>query len=287
MRLVSFATNGQAKIGIRREDKVVDVTGVDRKLPETLLDLITTVPHYQRWLAELAGSCDQLLDLNEITLLPPISRPGKVLCLGLNYVEHAREGGFDVPESPVIFMRSSTSLVGPRASIVRPACSEQLDYEGELAVIIGKRARHLKRKEALDVVAGYSVFNDASVRDYQRKTHQWTLGKNFDGTGAFGPELVTTDELPLGGKGLEISTRLNGEVVQQSNTDNMIFDVAETLEVLSEVMTLEPGDVVIMGTPPGVGHARRPQLWMRPGDVCEVHIEHIGRLCNTIVAEST
>lgn len=286
MRLVSFATNGRERIGIRRGGKVVDVTSVDDTLPDTLLELITTVPDYESRLAALSRDSDHLLNLDEVTLLPPIGRPGKILCLGLNYVEHAREGGFEIPESPVIFMRSATSLIGPNESIVRPACSDQLDYEAELAVVIGRRAKHLKRNEALDAVAGYSAFNDASVRDYQRKTHQWTLGKNFDGTGAFGPELVTIDELPTGGKGLEISTRLNGQVVQKSNTDNMIFEVAETLEVLSEVMTLEPGDVVIMGTPPGVGHARTPQLWMKPGDVCEVNIEHIGRLRNTIVAES-
>jgi 2-keto-4-pentenoate hydratase/2-oxohepta-3-ene-1,7-dioic acid hydratase in catechol pathway len=163
--------------------------------------------------------------------------------------------------------------------------SEQLDYEGELVAVIGKGGRDIPEAEALDHVIAYSVFNDASIRDYQLKTHQWTIGKTFDDTGAFGPYLVTTDELPAGCKGLKLETRLNGEVVQSTSLDDLIFDVAKLVSLLSEAMTLEPGDLIVTGTPSGVGIARDPQLWMKPGDVCEVEIERIGVLSNPVAAQ--
>ncbi|WP_284944485.1 fumarylacetoacetate hydrolase family protein [Acidisoma cladoniae] len=226
-----------------------------------------------------------LLDPSTISFRPLIPAAGKMLCLGLNYAEHAAEGGYQRPSWPTIFLRCPGSLTAHGAPILKPIVSEQLDYEAELAVIIGTPIRHATPDEALDAIYGYSCFNDASVRDYQRKTIQWTMGKNFEQSGAFGPMLVTADELPRGAIGLAITCRLNGAVVQQANTREMIFPVAETLSLLSECITLESGDVVVMGTPSGVGHARKPPLWMRDGDVVEVEIEGVGLLRNTIENE--
>jgi len=225
------------------------------------------------------------LPLADITYLPPTRRAGKIICLGLNYADHAAEGGHQKPEYPSFFMRGNTTLVAHEAPILRPVVSEQLDYEAELVAIIGKTARHVKQSDALDYVWGYSVFNEASIRNYQRKTAQWTIGKNFDNTGGFGPEVVTADEVSPGGKGLRIQTRLNGKILQDANTSDMLFDVPETIQLLTECMTLEPGDILVMGTPSGVGHARKPPLWMKAGDVCEVEIETIGVLRNPIEDE--
>jgi 2-keto-4-pentenoate hydratase/2-oxohepta-3-ene-1,7-dioic acid hydratase in catechol pathway len=205
----------------------------------------------------------------------------------LNYTEHAAEGGFDRPSFPTVFTRCSTSLVGHGQPLLRPDCSVQFDYEAELAAIIGKRVRRVSKIEALDCVAGYSCFNDGSIRDYQFMTSQWTMGKNFDASGSFGPFFVSADELPPGAVGLRIQSRLNGRIVQDGNTSDMVFSVAETLSLLSSCCTLEPGDVVVMGTPGGVGFVRKPPLWMKEGDVIEVEIERIGVLRNPIVDEAT
>lgn len=222
--------------------------------------------------------------LDAVAMLPPVARPSKILCAGLNYADHAKEIGLAAPSFPTIFCRFPSTLVGHGQPILKPAQSDQLDYEAELAVVIGKRGHAIPETEALDHVAGYSVFNDVSVRDYQFLTSQWTPGKNFDGTGPFGPWLVTPEELPKGGKGLAISTRLNGETVQNSNTSNMMFDAAVLVSLLSDIMTLEPGDVIITGTPSGVGTSRKPPLFMREGDVVEVSIESIGTLSNPVAA---
>lgn len=216
----------------------------------------------------------------------PVARPGKVVCLGLNFAEHAREGGYDVPEYPAMFMRAATSLVPAEAPMVLPTASHTFDYETELMVVIGKGGRHIPEESALSHVFGYTTFNDGSVREYQRKTHQWTAGKNFDATGALGPIVATPDELPEGASGLRIQTRLNGETLQDSDTSDMIFPVARTIAIVSEIMTLEPGDLIAFGTPPGVGHARTPQRWMKAGDTVEVEIEGIGICRNPIVAEA-
>jgi 2-keto-4-pentenoate hydratase/2-oxohepta-3-ene-1,7-dioic acid hydratase in catechol pathway len=227
----------------------------------------------------------EAIDADLAYYLPPIPNPGKIICLGLNYKDHAAESGFIAPDYPAIFLRTPASLVAHGANLIRPRVSEQFDFEVELAVVIGKPARHATIESALSSVAGYSVFNDGSVRNYQLKSEQWTIGKNFDGTGGFGPDFVTTEEVPSGAKGLHITTRLNGHTVQDANTSDMVFDVATTIAILSECMTLEAGDVIIMGTPSGVGYARKPPLWMKPGDVCECEIETIGILRNTIAEE--
>lgn len=226
-----------------------------------------------------------IIDLDQVKLLPPLSTPGKIICVGLNYVDHSIESGFVVPTYPTIFARFSSSLIGTNAPIVRPMVSTQLDYEGEMVAIIGKGGRHIAEDDALDYVIGYSIFNDASIRDYQTKSPQWTVGKNFDNTGAFGPYLVTANELPIGAKGLHIQTRLNGTVVQDASTDSMVFSVARLISILSEAMTISPGDIIVSGTPAGVGMARKPQLFMKHGDVCEVEIEGIGVLRNKIEDE--
>lgn len=225
------------------------------------------------------------VDLDEVTLLPPLSAPAKIICVGLNYVDHSLESGFEPPSYPTIFSRFTSSLVGANEPILRPKVSTQLDYEGEMVAVIGVGGRHIAEADALSHVIGYSIFNDASIRDYQIKAPQWTMGKNFDGTGAFGPHLVTADELPAGGKGLHIQTRLNGAVVQDATTSDMVFSIAKLISILSEAMTLSPGDIIVSGTPAGVGMARKPQLFMKDGDVCEIEIEGIGLLRNPVKDE--
>jgi len=239
----------------------------------------------------LAGAAKRLaqaaiLDPITVSWLPPLSAPGKIICVGLNYIDHSLESGFTPPTYPTIFARFTSSLIGHGAPILRPAVSVQLDYEGEMVAVIGKGGRHIAKSRALDHVIGYSVFNDASIRDFQTKSPQWTIGKNFDATGAFGPALVTADEVPAGGKGLRIQTRLNAQVVQNGSTDDMIFDIATLIAILSEAITLEPGDIIVSGTPSGVGVARKPQLFMKHGDICEVELEGIGLLRNPIEDEA-
>jgi acylpyruvate hydrolase len=223
------------------------------------------------------------VDLAGVELLPPLPTPPKVICIGLNYADHSAESGFEVPTYPTVFARFNSSLIGHGTPIVRPRVSKQLDYEGEFVAVIGRGGRDIPKATALDHVIAYSLFNDASIRDYQFKAPQWTVGKNFDNSGPFGPYLVTADELPPGCAGLRLQTRLNGEVVQSASTDDLVFDVATLVSTLSEAFTLEPGDIIVTGTPSGVGLARKPPLWMKPGDVCEVEMEGLGVLSNPIV----
>ena len=214
-------------------------------------------------------------------------QPGKIICLGLNYIDHIKEGGYEVPEYPALFMRGLNSVMPSGAPIVVPSCSEQLDYEVELMVIIGRPGRHIVESAALTHVFGYTVFNDGSIRDYQRKTHQWTPGKNFDSTGGVGPFVVTPDELPEGATGLKIESRVGEEILQSANTSEMLWPVAKTIALISEFASLDAGDMISMGTPPGVGHARKPPRWLRPGEVIEVEIEGIGICSNPVVAEQS
>jgi acylpyruvate hydrolase len=225
------------------------------------------------------------IDLSTMTMLPPLSSPGKIICVGLNYSDHSAESGYELPSYPTVFARFASSLIGHGAAIVRPSVSEQLDFEGEFVAVIGRGGRSIEQSKAIDHVAGYSLFNDASIRDYQFKAPQWTMGKNFDDTGAFGPWLMTADELPPGCRGLQLQTRLNGDVVQKASTNDMVFDVATLITLLSEAFTLEAGDIIVTGTPSGVGLARKPPLWMKPGDVCEVELEGLGVLRNPVTQE--
>lgn len=217
-----------------------------------------------------------------ISYLPPLARPGKIICVGLNYADHTKESPYEQPEYPTLFPRFTTSLLGHNQPIIKPTISDSLDFEGEMVAVIGKAGRNIAKAEAHDHVAGYSVFNDGSVREYQFKSPQWTVGKNFDATGGFGPAFVTADELPTGGAGLQLTTRLNGEVVQSATTADMIYTVADVISIVSEAITLEPGDLIVSGTPAGIGWAREPRLLMQSGDVCEVEIEGIGLLRNPI-----
>ncbi len=287
MSLLRFERNGLVALGSLDGEEVVDLSAVNPDLPTDISALLRLGPAAMEPVAAAlrAAPAGARVPLADVTVLPPTMTPGKTLCLGLNYVDHAAESGREKPDYPVVFMRCPTSFVGHGQPMLRPKVSEQLDFEGELVAFVGRRGRHVPRDKAHDIIAGYSVFNDGSVRDYQRRTQQWTMGKNFDATGGFGPAFVAADQLPPGAKGLKIQTRLNGQVVQDANTSDMVFDLAETISLLSACMTLEPGDLLVMGTPAGVGAARKPPLWMKPGDTCEVEIEGIGCLRNPIVQE--
>jgi 2-keto-4-pentenoate hydratase/2-oxohepta-3-ene-1,7-dioic acid hydratase in catechol pathway len=279
MRLVSFEHCGKSLLGVREGENIRVLAGDTlEKLLERGVDLIA----YAR---DNPGG--KLLSTTEVKYLPPLQRPPKIICVGLNFADHTSESKYEQPDYPTLFFRVHTSLIAHEQPMVRPAVadSDGLDFEGEIAVVLGKGGRHITKEDALSHVAGYSVFNDGSVREYQFKTPQWTVGKNFDGTGAFGPDLVTADELPPGVKGLLLETRLNGEVVQSANTDEMVFDVASLISIISEAITLEAGDVIVSGTPSGIGWARKPRLLMKAGDVCEVTVEKIGTLRNVIADE--
>jgi acylpyruvate hydrolase len=279
MRFVSFERNGKAVLGVR-DGEQVRVLGDD-----TLESLLARGVDLNAYAKDHAS--DEKLAASELKWLPPLQRPPKIICVGLNFADHTSESKYEQPDYPTLFFRVHTSLIAHQQPMVRPAVSdsEGLDYEGEIAVVLGKGGRHIAKENALSHVAGYSVFNDGSVREYQFKTPQWTVGKNFDGTGAFGPDLVTADELPPGVKGLRLETRLNGEVVQSASTDEMVFDVPTLISIISEAITLEAGDVIVSGTPSGIGWARTPRLLMKAGDVCEITVEKIGTLTNTIVDE--
>jgi 2-keto-4-pentenoate hydratase/2-oxohepta-3-ene-1,7-dioic acid hydratase in catechol pathway len=287
MRLVTFEENGHERLGVCEGATVVDVSALGADLPTDLLAFIRGGKPAEDAVARAVrtAGAEARRSLENLRLLPPISHPGKIMCLGLNYVDHAAEGGHTKPDYPSFFLRSTTSLVAAGQPMLRPRCSPKLDYEAELVAVVGKTARHVSKANALEYIAGYSCFNDGSIRDYQHRTAQWTIGKNFDRTGAFGPWFVTAGELPPGAVGLAIQSRLNGEVMQSANTRDMIFAVDETVELLTECMTLEPGDVISMGTPGGVGQARKPPVFMKDGDVIEIEIERIGVLRNPVQDE--
>ncbi len=279
MRFTTYLRNGQPRLAVLEGTHAVDLAADLRTELEAGHDLQAAGR------AALASGAPRL-PLATLAFAPLVPEPGKTICLGLNYFDHAKEGGRDKPEYPWFFYRGKSSLMGHGQAGVCPKVSTKFDYEAELAVVIGTKVpRHVKREDALQYVFGYSCFNDMSVRDYQKRTPQWTIGKNFDATGGFGPVLVTADELAPGATGLRLQSRLNGTVMQDANTSDMIFAVDETIALLAACLTLEPGDVIVMGTPAGVGQARTPPVWMKAGDVIEIEIEKIGVLRNQIVAE--
>ncbi len=286
MKLMSFkAADGNATWGVQQGAGVVERARLGSDAPATLQALVEFASAHPAWLAALAARAAALAPtpLAQLQLLPVVPAPAKIVCLGVNYHDHAKEGGNTVAEYPALFLRVASSLLAHGAPLQVPRISSKMDYEAELALVIGRRARFVSEAEALNHVFGYACFNDVSLRDYQRKTSQWTIGKNFDATGGFGPTLVTADELPPGCVGLHIQSRLNGQVMQSASTTDMVFGVARTLSLLSEAMTLEPGDVVVMGTPGGVGYARTPPVWLKAGDTIEVEIEGVGLLSNPVV----
>jgi 2-keto-4-pentenoate hydratase/2-oxohepta-3-ene-1,7-dioic acid hydratase in catechol pathway len=281
MRLLRFQHGDRAEAGIRLADEIVPLSALPGA-PRDPVEVLAGGAALQAGLSTAAQASTARLPLAGLRLLMPVERPGKVICIGLNYALHAKEGGNPIPDYPAVFLRTQSSLIGPDAPMLRPGCSAQLDYEAELAVVIGRPARCVTEADALDHVGAYSLFNDGSVRDYQRKSTQWTMGKNFDATGGFGPELVTPDELPPGAAPLRIVARVDGQTVQDSTTGDMIFSVARCISILSEAMTLEPGDVIATGTPSGVGYARKPPLFLFAGITVEIEVEGIGVLRNTI-----
>lgn len=286
MKFVSFRKDGKIRLGVVAGDGVIDLNQAQPQVPADFTAALEAgIDLKAAGQAAIASNAPRI-PLASIAYAPVVPRPGKVICLGLNYFDHAKEGGRDKPEYPWFFYRGASSLMGHGEPALLPRVSTKFDYEAELAVVIGKPGKHLGKDKALDIVFGYSVFNDVSVRDYQRRTPQWTIGKNFDATGGFGPELLTADELPAAAKGLRIQCRLNGQTMQDANTSDMIFDVPETIQILTECMTLYPGDVIVMGTPAGVGQARNPQVFMKDGDVVEIEIEKVGLLRNVVKAEA-
>jgi acylpyruvate hydrolase len=289
MKLVGFTTDAGQRLGFIEGDQVIDLNAVDPKLPNDLGAVLKQYSGDLKPLAELAkrAPASAKRPLAGITYALPVAHPGKIVCLGLNYLDHVKEGpnANNIPKFPTLFMRGLNSMVAHNHPLMRPRVSETFDYEAEMVAVIGKRAKHMTMENALSCVAGYTCSNEGSIREFQRHTTQWHMGKNFDNTGSIGPWFVSADALPSGGKGLKIESRLNGKVMQSDNTNNMMFPVAETIVYATQGMTLEPGDLLLTGTPSGVGHARKPPAWMRAGDTIEIEIEGIGTLRNSIEDE--
>ena len=284
MKLISYAHDNATRYGVLVGQAVVDMRHCMDKAPNCINEFFAQAsgnPALMTSIAEHAANAAPT-PLDQVSLLPCVPRPSKIICLGVNYHDHAAEGGNKVADYPTIFFRGPSSLLAHGGIISIPPISTSLDYEAELALVIGKTTRNVSETDALDSVFAYACFNDATFRDYQRKTTQWTVGKNFDQTGGFGPHLVTADELPPGCVGLHIESRLNGQVMQSASTTDMVFHVAPTIAKMSACMTLEPGAGIVMGTPAGVGYARKPPVWMQPGDTIEIDIEGIGVLRNQI-----
>lgn len=250
MRFVMFRAGARQGLGVAEEAGKA-VRGLLASDPGYPGDLATLIAKGSDALAAAGTRLleGKVFEAAALEMLPPLAAAPKIICIGLNYREHSQEAGFEPPSYPAVFARFNSSLIGHKAPLLRPRVSTQFDYEGELVAVIGRGGRRIAKAQALEHIAGYSIFNDASVRDYQMRTTQWTVGKNFDGTGAFGPWLVTPDELPRGASGLKLETRLQGQVVQKASTSDLIFDVATLVSLLSEALTLEAGDVIVTGTP--------------------------------------
>ncbi|MGD0052382.1 MAG: fumarylacetoacetate hydrolase family protein [Vulcanimicrobiaceae bacterium] len=288
MRLCTFRAGGPDRIGAWTDRGIVDLLAVDPELPDSLAGLLAGGPPALERAARAAATAGPAYRTarDEVTLLPPIPAPGKIICIGLNYRDHAAEVKLELPTSVAVFAKWPNVLIADGAPIVIPAASSKVDYEAELAFVIGTRAHHVAEADAFSVIGGYTCFNDVSVRDYQARTSQWTMGKVWDTHGPCGPVLVTRDELPDPGN-LRIRCSIDGETLQDSSTSQMVFSVPRLVAELSAVMTLEPGDIVSTGTPAGVGVSRNPRRWIRPGERVRVEIEGIGALENPAVAEGS
>lgn len=285
MKLVTFVSNGATRIGaLIGEDRVVDFSQADASLPKDMIGFLKGSKATQAVAQKAIDGGAKSIALSEVKLLAPIPNPGKIICIGLNYSDHAAETGQPIPKYPIVFSKYSNTVIATGDKIVLPRVSNEVDYEAELGFVIGKTARYVSAADALDYVAGYMPINDVSARDYQTRISQWTMGKTFDTFAPMGPALVTSDEIADAGN-LKISLTINGEVLQDSNTNKLIFGIPQLVEALSEVMTLEAGDVVSTGTPPGVGMARNPKRYMKAGDVVNITIEGLGTLSNPVVAE--
>lgn len=281
MKLASYSRDGKPSFGLIVDGGVIDVPG-RTSLPNDLGQALAG----DDAMSVIASVNDETPDypIDDLSFLPVIPKPEKVICVGLNYSDHAAETGKDLPAHPTLFVRFADSQVGHGQPLTRPQASHRFDYEGELAVIIGRAARHVQRDDALTCVAGYTCFNDGTIRDWQGHTTQFTPGKNFRGSGSMGPWLVTADEIP-DPSALTLTTRFNGSVVQSASTGDMIFDVPTLIAYISTFTELGPGDVIATGTPAGVGYRREPRLYMKEGDQVEIEIERIGTLSNPVVDE--
>ncbi len=292
MKLISFRIVNRDTWGVYGPDGgVIDLGAEFITSMPTLVDYLTAddgqkakVDEYLKSGFGGGGGKTSDFPLKDVTLQPPIPNPGKIICVGLNYRKHAEETGNAIPSKPVLFPRWPETHVAHGQPMLAPRESERFDYEGELAVIIGKTARRVPESEALDYVGGYSCYNEGSIRDWQRHSSTYLAGKNFFHSGAFGPCLATADEIPDPSK-LTLETRLNGEVVQREGVDDLIFNVPQLIHYISTFIELRPGDVIVTGTPSGVGHVRQPPLWMKPGDTVEVEISGVGVLTNPIEAD--
>lgn len=279
MKLISFEHQGRATYGAVVGNDVWDLGAALGPQASDLKSLIAN--DMQAAAAALVAQQPSTLKFDHLSLLPVVPNPGKILCIGLNYAEHVRETGKTVTESPVIFMRLNDSQVAHGQDIVRPPESIRLDYEGEIAIVIGKGGRRISEEDAWDHIAGYSCYNDGSIRDWQVATSQWGPGKNFWRTGGFGPWLVTADDIAPN-QNMTLTTRLNGQVMQQATTDMMIHSIPRQIAYISTFIPLEAGDVIVTGTPGGVGNKRSPQVFMQPGDVVEIEVDALGILRNGI-----
>ncbi|MDH3578145.1 MAG: fumarylacetoacetate hydrolase family protein [Gammaproteobacteria bacterium] len=282
MQLVSFEHDGQLSYGLADGERVREASAVFR---ERFVDLRAVIAAgADRDLADDSGGV--IYSASQFRYVPVIPNPDKILCVGVNYRPHIEEMGREVPDHPVVFVRFPASLVGHNEPILRPRASEQFDFEGELAIVIGRRARHVRRDDALDYVAGYCCFMDGSIRDWQRHTPQFTPGKNFHHSGAMGPGIVTADEIPDPSV-LQLTTFVNGEVMQRGRVADLVFDISALIEYCSTFSELLPGDIIATGTPGGVGAARTPPVWLQHGDTVEVEIPGVGRLRSPVLDEST
>ena len=282
MKLASYKTSKGAGYGVVAEDGIVDLTRrIGRKYPDLRSLIAGNGLAQAQKIAKAAKKAD--FKLSKVTFLPVIPNPGKIVCVGLNYEEHRVETGRDKTENPALFIRVAESQVAHKQPIVIPAESTNLDFEGEIAVIIGKRGRRISEEDSWKHLAGYACYNDGSVRDWQRHTLQWTAGKNFVRTGGFGPWMVTRGEI-ADNEELTLETRLNGQVMQHATTAMMIHRIPKLINYISTFTALEPGDVIVTGTPGGVGARRDPPVWMKPGDKVEVEVSKVGVLVNTIKA---
>jgi len=286
MKLATFARDGHQSAGVVMGDGIVDLAGTDRGLPRDMLALLEAGPRAIAAAGEAARAASSRIPLKEVSLLAPIRRPPKILAVGLNYAGHIRESGAATPAVPVIFNKQSTSVVGPGEPILIPPESSRVDYEGELALVIGVRCRRVPSSRAREVVAGLTICNDVSVRDWQKRTPTMTMGKSWDTHCPLGPYIVTLDEIP-DPHALTLVTRVNGEVRQNARTAEMVFQCWDLIAHLSTAFTLEPGDIISTGTPAGVGMAMEPQRWLSPGDEVSIEIAGLGVLSNPVEAEPT
>lgn len=290
MKLVTFASNGRARVGALRSsqqaDEVVDLHLADPRLPADMIAFLKAGKRGLALVQEVVAKAPAhaIFPRAKIVLKAPIRRPGKIVCIGQNYLEHARESNAARPPFPIIFAKYANSVIGPGDPIVIPTAVQKPDYEAELAVVIGRRARNVSEADALDYVGGYTALNDVSARDWQSRTGQWTIGKTPDTFCPMGPVLVTADEIP-DPQTLHVRTVIGDEVLQSGYTGDMIFTVAYLIADMTRVMTLEPGDVIATGTPSGIGAARTPPRWLAPGDTVRVEVERVGVLENPVVAE--